>query len=701
MRPKNLDEFVGQEHIVGEGCLLRRAIMRDRLSSIILSGPPGTGKTTLARVIANTTQARFVALNAVLAGVQAIRDAIASAQRDKELYSRKTILFVDEVHRWNKAQQDALLPWVENGTIILIGATTENPFFEVNKALVSRSRVFQLNSLNHEDLLKAAKFALADIERGYGKWAVEFEDGALAHLVHTANGDARTLLNSLELAVETSCENWPPEDKALVFVSMNAAEQSIQRRAVLYDRDGDYHYDSASALIKSIRGSDPDAALYWLAKMIYSGEDPRFLFRRLLISASEDIGLADPNAVVIAQACAQAFERVGMPEGQYHLAQAVLYLSTAPKSNSCSAFYEALAMVEQEQTEVPDHLKDASRDAKDLGHGKGYVYPHDSKNHWVAQQYLPDPLRMTFFYKPGAQGYEATIKDAIDRRRDAQIAAFQSESRTITDEGSKWKQRTDALDTDAYQALQQAVLSFAEVSPGENTLLLAADNGLLIRECTLAAGSGRTIALLDSKEAFDRLNLRFSGTESSLAPTLLLSENPQAAVVAVNKILEESQLTKIISIDILKKSSGYQKTVLASFPLARAVLVQRIPAGKGALPSLISAALPLEATADFIAADEAFFESEIRMLEQSLSDIMRDGGRTGIGTLYFCHKSERLLDRGEVDAWLAPQSRYGSFLEKSLGAQAAGRIRGALAQLGSEHKVSWPLAWIFLGGIKP
>ncbi|MGF7109701.1 AAA family ATPase [Treponema pedis] len=417
MRPVSLDEFIGQEHIVGEGKLLRRAIQADRLSSIILFGPPGTGKTTLARIIANTTKSNFLSLNAVLAGVQQIRDAVLNAENHKKLYDKRTILFVDEVHRWNRSQQDALLPWVENGTIILIGATTENPFFEVNKALVSRSRVFQLNALTEEDLKKTALAAVTNKERGYGKWKIEFEQNALEHLVSTAAGDARSLLNALELAVETTLEDWPPPEGETVKISLQAAEESIQKRVVLYDRDGDYHYDIISAFIKSIRGSDPDAAVYWLARMIAAGEDPHFIFRRMLISACEDIGLASPGAVSVVAGAADAFDRVGMPEGRYHLAHAALYLATCPKSNSAEAFFKALSFVEKEDAEVPEHLKDASRDGKALGHGEGYLYPHNYSGHWVPQQYLPDNLDGTVFYEPSDQGYEGKIKDEILRKR--------------------------------------------------------------------------------------------------------------------------------------------------------------------------------------------------------------------------------------------------------------------------------------------
>lgn len=421
MRPRSLDEFVGQEHIIGPGRLLRRAIQADQLSSLIFYGPPGTGKTTLARVIANTTQSHFITINAVLAGVKQIREAIAVAQERWQLYGQRTTLFVDEVHRWNKAQQDALLPHVENGTIILIGATTENPYFEVNKALVSRSRIFQLKLLTIEDLRQIAWQTLTDPDRGYGQLNVQIDDEALEHLVDVANGDARGVLNALELAVETT----PPDDDGVIKIDLVVAEESIQRRAVLYDKEGDVHYDTISAFIKSLRGSDTDAALYWMARMVYAGEDPRFIFRRMTIFAGEDIGMADPQAMGVVTSCWAAFERVGMPEGRFPLAQAAIYLATAPKSNSAFAFFDALATVETEQeTEVPNHLRDGNRDSEGFGHGQGYLYPHAYRDHWVAQQYLPDSLQGKVFYQPGELGYERQIKEDVDRRREAQLAAM-------------------------------------------------------------------------------------------------------------------------------------------------------------------------------------------------------------------------------------------------------------------------------------
>ncbi len=421
MRPRTLEEFVGQEHILGPGRLLRRAIEADRVSSLILYGPPGTGKTTLARVIANRTEAAFVSINAVLAGIADIRAAIEGAKARLGGEGKRTILFVDEVHRFNKAQQDAMLPHVENGTLILIGATTENPFFEVIRALVSRSRVFELREIEAEDLRRVARAALADPRRGYGDRPVDLDDEAIDHWVRVVNGDARGLLNALELAVETT----PPGEEGRIRIDRAVAEESIQKRAVLYDKDGDTHFDTSSAFIKSLRGSDPDAALYWMAKMIYSGEDPRFIFRRMLIFASEDVGLADPRALQVVTEAAQAFDYVGMPEGRFALAQACLYLATAPKSNSTMGFFTALEAVEKEaRAEVPDHLKDPSRDGEALGHGKGYLYPHAYRDHWVAQQYLPDALQGRHFYEPGSNGYEGHLRERLEERKREQLASI-------------------------------------------------------------------------------------------------------------------------------------------------------------------------------------------------------------------------------------------------------------------------------------
>ena len=422
MRPQNLDEIIGQDHIIGEGRLLRRAIQADRLfSSIILYGPPGTGKTTLARVISNLTKAHFESLSAVLAGVGDLRKVIAEATERRRLYHRRTILFIDEVHRWNKSQQDALLPHVETGLVTLIGATTQNPYFDVIKALVSRSRIFEMNSLTDEDIHQILTRALEDPERGYGKLKVELSPEAMAHLAHMAGGDARNALNALELAVETTV----PDKDGVIRVGLDVAQESIQKRAVLYDKNDDAHYDTISAFIKSVRGSDPDAALYWLAKMLYAGEDPRFILRRLIILAGEDIGLADPMGLVVANAAAQAYEYIGLPEGVYPITEATLYLATAPKSNSAGAYFSALTEIQENGTgPVPVHLMDASRDAKGLGHGQGYDYPHSHEGHWTPQQYLPTTMLGKTFFQPSDQGYEAQVKDRVLRWREAQAKAL-------------------------------------------------------------------------------------------------------------------------------------------------------------------------------------------------------------------------------------------------------------------------------------
>jgi putative ATPase len=422
MRPRTLDEFVGQEHIVGEGKLLRRAIEADRLfSSILLFGPPGSGKTTLAQVIANTTKSHFVTISAILAGKADLRVVVEEALERRRLHNLRTILFVDEVHRWNKAQQDALLPHVENGAITLIGATTENPYFEVIKALISRSRVFQLRNLNQEETGTLLDRALADPERGYGTKRILLDPAARTHLMEVASGDARNALNALELAVESTS----PNADGIIHITLDVAQESIQRRAVLYDKDGDAHYDTISAFIKSVRGSDPDAALYWLAKMIYAGEDPRFILRRLIILAGEDIGLADPMALVVTASAVQSFEFIGLPEGIYPIVEATLYLATAPKSNSAGAYFKAMKKLEEEgQVSVPRHLMDGNRDAAAMGHGKDYVYPHEQEGHFTPQQYLPKRLLGTYFYKPSGEGYESQVTARLEMWREAQRKAL-------------------------------------------------------------------------------------------------------------------------------------------------------------------------------------------------------------------------------------------------------------------------------------
>lgn len=425
MRPRTLEEYIGQEHIVGEGKLLQRAIKADKLfSSIILWGPPGTGKTTLAQVIANSTKSHFTTISAILSGKADLRVIIDESLERRRLHNERTILFVDEVHRWNKAQQDALLPHVENGTFTLIGATTENPYFEVIKALISRSRVFQLRNLNQTETGILLDRALSDTERGYGNKRINFDVEARTHLVEISSGDARNALNALELAVESTS----PDVDGTIHITLDVAQESIQRRAVLYDKDGDAHYDTISAFIKSVRGSDPDAALYWLAKMIYAGEDPRFIIRRLIILAGEDIGLADPMGLIVAESAARAFDFIGLPEGIYPIAEATLYLATAPKSNTVNAYFKAMKKIEDEgQVSVPRHLADGNRDGDAIGHGKDYVYPHDSEGHFAPQQYLPKRLLGTYFYKPSNEGYELQVNARLDAWREAQRKALNIE----------------------------------------------------------------------------------------------------------------------------------------------------------------------------------------------------------------------------------------------------------------------------------
>jgi len=414
MRPRNLDEVVGQRHIIGPDKLLYRAIKADKLSSIIFYGPPGTGKTTLAKVIANTTSADFRQINATVAGKKDMEDVVAAAKNNMGMYGRKTILFVDEIHRFNKGQQDYLLPFVEDGTLILIGATTENPYFEVNSALISRSIIFELKALEKEDILSLIHTAVYDKERGMGAYDAVIDDAAAEFLADIANGDARNALNAVELGIMSTNR----ADDGKIHITLEVAEECIQKRVIRYDKTGDNHYDTISAFIKSMRGSDPDAALYYLARMLYAGEDIKFIARRIMICASEDVGNADPQALVVAVSACEAVERIGMPEAQIILAQAVTYIATAPKSNAAYlGIDKAMAQVAGEKTAViPPHLQDAHyKSAAKLGHGTGYLYAHDYPMHYVKQQYLPDTLVGRRFYEPTDNGYEKHISEHMKR----------------------------------------------------------------------------------------------------------------------------------------------------------------------------------------------------------------------------------------------------------------------------------------------
>lgn len=543
LRPRLLDDFIGQDHIVGPGRLLRRAIAADQLSSVIFYGPPGTGKTTLAQIIANSTQAHFIAINAVLAGVKQIREAIEEAQNRRGQQGQRTILFVDEVHRFNKAQQDALLPWVENGTIVLIGATTENPYFEVNKALVSRSRLFQLRSLKDADLEQAIDRALTDKYLGYGELAVEMEPEARAHLVNVSNGDARALLNALELAVETT----DPNEAGQRLITLDVAEESIQQRAVLYDKEGDAHFDTISAFIKSVRGSDPDAALYWLARMVYSGEDPRFIFRRLIILASEDIGLADPQAVGVVMSCATAFDRIGMPEGQYSLAQATLYLANTAKSNSALGYFEALKAVEKERAEdIPNALKDNHRDAKSFGHGANYKYPHAYRDHWVAQQYLPSGLQGQAFYQPSNQGWERDLATKVDQRREAQIAALAEGDMAVPEvlsfgpvnqRAERWIQRAVSQSGERLGEMRDRLFDLAQCQRHHRVLDAKAGSGLMTWEAVRRVPEGQVYAQVATAAEREQLERQAMDLPELMRPVVLssLRQHPEPSASAKAK----------------------------------------------------------------------------------------------------------------------------------------------------------------------
>ena len=413
LRPETLEEVVGQEHIIGKDKLLYRAIKADKLSSIIFYGPPGTGKTTLAKVIANTTSAVFTQINATSAGKKDMEEVVTKAKETAGMYGKRTILFVDEIHRFNKGQQDYLLPFVEDGTLILIGATTENPYFEVNGALISRSIIFQLKPLEQEDIKKLLLRAITDQTKGLGVYKLKVTEDALDFLADVSNGDARNALNAIELGALTTA----PGDDGFIHIDMEVASQCIQKRNIRYDKTGDNHYNTISAFIKSMRGSDPDAAVYYLARMLYAGEDVKFIARRIMICASEDVGNADPNALVVATSAAMAVERVGMPESSLILSQAAAYVACAPKSNSATlAIDKAMSTVEKERTAtIPTYLMDAHYGgAKKLGNGIGYKYAHDYPNHYVNQQYLPDELKDETFYVPSNNGYEKEIKRHLD-----------------------------------------------------------------------------------------------------------------------------------------------------------------------------------------------------------------------------------------------------------------------------------------------
>ncbi|MBP5674388.1 MAG: AAA family ATPase [Victivallales bacterium] len=713
MRPRTLDEYVGQEHILAPGRLLRRAIQADQLSSLIFYGPPGTGKTTLASVIANTTKSQFVTLNAVMAGIADLRDITAAAQTRLGEQGQRTILFVDEVHRWNKAQQDALLPWVENGTVILIGATTENPYFTVNRALVSRSRIFQLKPLDNENIKDIIRQAIKDPVRGFGAKKIQFDDDALDHLADVANGDARAALNALELAVETT----PEDDEKVIHITMAVAEESIQKRAVLYDREGDCHFDTISAFIKSMRGSDPDATFYWLAKMVYAGEDPRFIFRRMTIFCSEDIGMADPKALPFVIAAAEAFDRVGLPEGHYPLAHAALYCATAPKSNSVMGFFDALKVVGSErEDEVPNHLRDASRDKEGFGHGVGYQYPHAYRDHWVAQQYLPDSLQGKIFYEPGTIGYEATLADTVRDRRELQLAAIrENDARLAPPEiltfspadknTERWLAR--AADNLAPQlaTIRERLFALHPVQRHDLVLDLTADAGAFLWEAVRKAPEGGIWGFVKNQQNADILLEQAQNLNSLRRPNLLVAK-PETAFDAINQsewkdvrfdvilgrnFLANAADKKTAVQNIVKLMNARESSIVLAENIARhtqrlAALIQDI--GQEWLPRIRQAEDDIYANPD---------DPLVNWDEKTLAALFEDAGRSVKTIELQSFTREVIISSAQLQHWF--DNAPGSFRSRLLKLCAADDVDAFFNAVRSNllnHKVQWTTQVAFL-----
>ena len=700
MRPRTIDEYIGQEHIIGKGRLLRRAIQADLLTSVIFYGPPGTGKTTLARVIANTTRSHFSTLNAVLSGVKELRFEIDNARDRLKLYGKKTILFVDEVHRWNKSQQDALLPWVENGTIILIGATTENPYFEVNAALVSRSRIFQLTRLSDEEMMMVAHQALSDRERGYGKYKVRFENGALEHIVSVAAGDARSLLNALQLAVETTPAHFPPPENEIISITMEVAEESIQKKAILYDKEGDYHFDVISAFIKSLRGSDPDVALYWLARMVAAGEEPRFIFRRMLILACEDVGLADPSAISIVESAASAYDRIGLPEGRFLLTQAALYLATCPKSNSSMGFFDALSDVEKEnRAEVPNHLKDPSRDGNDLGHGKGYMYPHAYKDHFVAQQYLPSSLQGKMYYHPSDQGYEAGIRDEVERKREAQLENMASspfiENLTYSPENkaeSRWLQRTSSNGSLLLLKIRDELFAPLTIRRSDNILVLNASHGLLLWQAVKYNPEGLAVAQVRTKEDEEYINHYKQSLDILRQPEI----HQGSALEVIQALDEDLKFEVIVGRNVFTRL--FEKEALLNAVSNRLRLTgtlrlcENIPSGGSALSSFIKD--PGVRTL-LMKAEESIYHSRSNPMTAWTEDDVKpffEKRFKYVGIRINESREDRLLDRQTLSTWITKS--YLPSLEKS-GITSDILLAKVLGEL-ENRSVSWSHRFIFI-----
>ncbi|MCH2298135.1 MAG: AAA family ATPase [SAR324 cluster bacterium] len=702
MRPRTLEEFVGQQHILAPGRLLRRAIQADQLSSLIFYGPPGTGKTTLARIIANTTRSHFLSINAVLAGIPAIRECIESAKRFRSEQQRKTILFVDEVHRFNKAQQDALLPHVENGTVVLIGATTENPYFEVIKALVSRSRIFQLRSLDSKDLENILEMAIGDPERGFGNMKIQLDEQAKGHLARVASGDARVALNALELAVQTT----DVDEHGFLRINLEIAEESIQQRAVLYDKDGDAHFDTISAFIKSMRGSDPDAALYWMAKMVQAGEDPRFLFRRMIIFASEDVGLADPGALGVVTSAAEAFDYVGMPEGRFHLAQACLYLSTAPKSNSAFAFFDALKTVESEaEDEVPNPLKDGNRDGADFGHGQGYLYPHAFRDHWVAQQYLPGSLQGRVFYQPGDQGYEDGLREDVARKREAQLASFlAASSESYELEGDYWENRTLGDSGELHAAVRERLIRMAEPEKNHLCLVLNGGDGLLLGEMLRKVSDETVYGLVENENQKQVLEKFHQGSRETGRMILAVSDlEGGPSVFGVPDLRFERMIGRNFLQGIAQPWESLEKLEEFLGEHSRIALAETLPSKAQRISGLLE-----EGTID-VELYQAWEEAETMLYEdpsnpklgwndEELKERLEESNWHVRSWQLQNFETPTRISLEHLDSWFSEggtSPSYGERLQQKIGSEKLIAIHQALRSQVGNRVVPWKSCWLF------